>query len=145
ILMFVLVYDNSFEGLLTAIFEVYEYKLNPVVIYKSHQRLPMLFFQIRTVETSQEKANRVYAKLNEILGKAGMKRIDYAFLSENKESDNHILKAVQYILQAKEKGVLNDLSHPFVFKLMQYEKSVSRERHRMTAFVRFRLLEDGIY
>src|SRR5690606_23015003 len=54
-------------------------------------------------------------------------------------------KVVQYILQAKEKGVLSDLSNPSVFKLMQYEKSVSRERHRMTAFVRFRLLVDGIY
>ncbi len=143
--MFVLVYDNSFEGLLSAIFEVYEYKFNPVSIYKTNRNLPLLFTEIKKVETVPEKANRVYQKLHEILGKEGMRKIVYAFLSEDAECEDHILNAVKYVLATKDKRVLQDLSHPSVFRLMQYEKSVSRERHRMTAFVRFRLLEDGIF
>ncbi len=42
-------------------------------------------------------------------------------------------------------NVADDFSHQSVLHISKIAKMVSREKHRMEAFVRFRLLRDGIY
>ena len=49
--MDVLVYDKSFNGLLTAFFEVYEYKFKNPVIFKQDEAFGSLFGTHHTVHT----------------------------------------------------------------------------------------------
>ncbi len=68
-----IVYDGSFEGLLTAIFEVYEYKFPDPRLSAKNSAIP-LFGQQHLVHTSPEKAERVLKKLRSSFIRTGRNR-----------------------------------------------------------------------
>ena len=49
------------------------------------------------------------------------------------------------IPEHQNQGVENDYGHPDVLAVQQTSKKVHREKHRMEAFVRFQLTNDGLY
>ncbi|MCI5066631.1 TIGR03915 family putative DNA repair protein [bacterium] len=55
----------------------------------------------------------------------------------------HKLYALLWRLNKGEKALLNIPSDPLVLSLLRWEKAVERDRHKMTAFVRFRERENG--
>ena len=63
-------YDGSFEGLLTAVFEVYEYKISEPFICKNGAATGSLFGNTHEVRPDKIKADRVYKKLKEKLTKS---------------------------------------------------------------------------
>ncbi|MES2690741.1 MAG: TIGR03915 family putative DNA repair protein, partial [Bacteroidota bacterium] len=65
-------------------------------------------------------------------------------LPQREAIEDHMLKALQYSF-TENKNVLNDYGDPDVLVLKQTEKIMRRERHRMTAFVRFQLGTDQLY
>ncbi|MFD1630642.1 TIGR03915 family putative DNA repair protein [Pseudopedobacter beijingensis] len=143
--MVVLKYDGSVEGFYTLVFEVYEYAYQHVKIVKEDNTASFLFFESHTVQASAEKANRVYKKLVEVLGKSGMKLINYTLLSEQEGIENYILDVIRQCLAQKSAAFLKNYADPSVIRLSKMQKMVSREKHRMEAFVRFRLTHDDIY
>ena len=71
--MTTLLYDGTFEGLMTAIFEVYEYRFEPVkIIANEKYESESIFTDHHTVITNQEKADRVLKKVETNLGKKGV-------------------------------------------------------------------------
>ncbi len=140
----VLVYDGSFDGFLTCVFEVYELKLNQVSIRRKENVQESLFGSIREVSTDPAKADRVWKGISKKTSASGKTRIYHAFLSEDEAIENLLLRYIQYVFKS---GVQVDLdfSNPDVLKVTQIAKSVGREKHRMEAFVRFRLSKEGFY
>ncbi|MBO9660029.1 MAG: TIGR03915 family putative DNA repair protein [Chitinophagaceae bacterium] len=138
------VYDGSFAGLLTAIFEVYEYKFNDVQLYKDIDFSPGLFDAHHVVHTNAEKAKRVSVKLDEKMSRAAMEQFYRCFLAELPEMDNCLLRYARYTVSSKN-AVENDYSHPDILLVQQVSRKVYREKHRMEAFVRFQLTGDGLY
>lgn len=139
-----LIYDGSFEGMLTTIFETYEYKWKEVHIRKEGATIPQLFAEIRTVVTNEEKAKRVWKKLIGLFGSSGVRTLWISWLSEKETIEERILHAVRYAVKLNQ-NVLSDFGNPDVLELQQTAKSVGREKHRMEAFVRFQLTKDDIY
>ncbi len=139
-----LLYDGSFEGLLTAIFETYEYKWVDVHIRKEGSEVAQLFAEIRTVCTDESKAKRVWDKLVQLLDSKGMRTLWTAWLSELETIEDTILGVLRYAIGMKQ-DVLKDYGNLHVIQLQQTVKSVGREKHRMEAFVRFQLTKDNIY
>ncbi len=142
--MNLLTYDHSFEGFLTAIFEIYEYKLNAVEVRREGFPVPGLFTNLRKVVTDTQKADRVFVKLKSALGELGLHRIFYTLLSEDEDCEKHLLNVIRYALKTGD-NIISDFSHPSVLKIFQYAQMVGREKHRMEAFVRFKLASDEIY
>jgi len=142
--MHVLLYDGSFEGLLTVIFHVYEHKLTDVKIYRQEEARPILFGETINVAADNAKAKRVYQKLKEKLTPAALNQFYKTFLAELPLIEDHLLGYVQYVLAAKT-AVENNYSHADVLMLQQTSRKVDREKHRMEAFVRFQLTKDGLY
>lgn len=142
--MHTIVYDGSFEGWLTAVFEVYEYKTETAVIYRNTEVLPGLFGENRVVITQAAKAERVYQKLKKQLTPAALQQVYKTFLSEVPGIENHLLAYVKYVLAANG-FVENNYGHPEVLVIQQTSRKVQREKHRMEAFVRFQLTKDGLY
>lgn len=62
-----LVYDGSFAGLLTVIFEVYERKLTDVSIVREDLYQPHLYAAVRTITRDALKAARVWQGLQKKL------------------------------------------------------------------------------
>jgi probable DNA metabolism protein len=138
------IYDGSFDGLLTAIFEVYEYKLADVTIYKEQSARGNLFGRLHRAYTNKEKSTRVLKSLQLKLTVHACVQFYKAFLSELPSIENTLLRYVQYVLAAK-RGAENDFSNPDVLMILQTSRKVDRETHRMKAFVRFELAGDGLY
>lgn len=142
--MTVLVYDGSFAGLLTAIFEVYEYKMDQPSIQRNETATGSLFGNQHTVFTNKEKSKRVYKKLQERLSPKAVKQLYDAYLSEIKDIENVVLRYVQYALNTSI-TVENDFANAAVLTVQQTSRKVHKEKHRMEAFVRFQLTKDQLY
>lgn len=137
------VYDGSFEGFLTAVFEVCEYKFHDLALSSNNAPLP-LFGQQHIVHTSPEKAERVLKKLRSLLSAPVCKKIYEAHLSEQEDIANVLLRFIQYGLKSG-RAACDDFSHEAVLTLHQTLKKVHRERHRMEAFIRFQQSADGLF
>lgn len=142
--MHTILYDGSFDGWLTAVFEIYEYKMEAVAIYRNNKAIPCLFGETRTIVTQAAKAERVYQKLKKQLSPAALQQVYKTFLSELPGTENHLLGYTRYVLSTNA-VVENNYSHPEVLMLQQTSHKVQREKHRMEAFVRFQLTKDGLY
>ena len=142
--MNVVTYDGTMEGLLTAIFEIYEYKISTPHICDEAVANGSLFGNVHTVHTNTEKTNRVYRKLAEKLTKTSMLQVYSTFLSGLPGIENVLLRYIQYVL-ASQQSVEYDYSNADVLLVQQTSKKVHREKHRMEAFIRFQLTADQLY
>ncbi|MBC7627421.1 TIGR03915 family putative DNA repair protein [Ferruginibacter sp.] len=142
--MTVVVYDGSFEGLLTAVFEIYEYKLPQPFIARQTATTGSLFGETHIVITNVEKSTRVYQKIKAIVSLKTISQLYDVYLSEIKEIENVLLRFIQYALQSSI-SIENDYTNADVLLIQQTSKKVNREKHRMKAFVRFQLTKDQLY
>jgi probable DNA metabolism protein len=141
--MTIVVYDGSFAGLLTAVFEVYEYKFTAANICRENIS-GSLFGTTHTVTTNITKSQRVYKKLQDRLSPNAVRQLYVTYLSELKDIENVLLRYIQYALRTTI-AVENDLSNTDVLTVQQTSRKVQREKHRMEAFVRFQLTKDQLY
>ena len=137
-----LIYDGSFNGFLTAVFIAFEDRHNVVDIQKNNKVQNGLFSETETIFTHVEKAKRVW---NGIRNKSynAISTIYFAFLSEKDGIELILYNYVKKVMAQKEKQ--QDFSDDIVLYISQLAKKVGREKHRMEAFVRFQLTQDGIY
>ena len=142
--MNIVTYDGSFEGLLTAFFEVYEYKIEQPCICKEGNISASLFGKIHHSIFNEDKSSRVYEKLKNTLSPNSFSKLYAVYLSEIKDIENILFRFVQLVL-ANKNSVENDYSHPDVLTVQQTDKKVHREKHRMEAFVRFQCTKDKLY
>ena len=132
-----LLYDGSFEGFLSVVFAVFEYRYAQVDIVAQQRFAPSLFGGEETVYTDAGKATRVLTKVTALGGKEGSSMFLRAFLSEEQGIENHLLAVFREMLSAPDQKVLENFGHSSVLAVRKAAKSVSREVHRMKEFVRF--------
>lgn len=144
--MKILLYDGSFEGLLTSIFEVFEYKFkNAEIVAEQNFSTENLFADQHQVLTNAEKSARVLAKIEQISGKESIRILIRIFLSEHPHKERLFLKSIKDILQNPGVNVFQNLADPYMLEISKILKSMRREIHRMHAFVRFERLKDNLY
>lgn len=139
-----IVYDGSFEGLLTAIFQIYIHKIEMVSIMRAGDDTINLFDEKIIIHTDENESERVFTGLEKWLNKSAISKLVKVYLSELRGSEDLILRFVQKTFKCK-KNMMGDFSDPDVLAISKIIKSVHRERHRMEAFVRFKLTKDHIY
>ena len=138
------VFDGSFEGLLSALFDFYELKPASVSLVAQQHFQPGLLDEPHYVHRSEEKATRVWNGLKKKLSTDWQTRFYKTFLSETAESFQHLFDFARYIFD-NPKGSEVNYGHPSVIAIAKMDKSVNRERHRMKAFIRFQETADGIF
>lgn len=144
--MTTLLYDSTFEGLMTAVFEVFEYKYDVVeIVAQQNYSQENFFAETHEVITDFNKSDRVLKKLEENLGKQGISQLMMVYLSERKDFERLILSAVRHSIKHPKQNILQDFGNEDILEISKICRSVSRERHRMLAFVRFELLQDEVY
>ena len=81
--MSTLLYDSTFEGLMTAVFEVFEYKYDVVeIVAQQNYSQENFFAETHEVITDFKKSDRVLKKLEENLGKQGISQLMMVYFSE---------------------------------------------------------------
>jgi probable DNA metabolism protein len=143
--MILLSYDSTFEGFLTAVFEIYEFKYQNPKIIKKDDVQQNLFVDAIEIITDNSKSDRVIKKLNTQLESDGVRSLIYAFLSEKSGIEDVLFNVINYSVENPKVNILKDFANDNVLQIVQLTKSVGREKHRMEAFIRFEQLKDGIY
>ncbi len=138
-----LIYDGSYQGWLTAVFEAYEYKF-PEVSFAARGAAPLLFDKEHTVITDERKALRVLKGLYKHLSHEGVASIYKAFLSEIPGIENTMWAFAARAFSSKQ-NIESDLSNKVVWSVREAARRVRKESHRMKAFVRFRLAKDQLF
>lgn len=137
-------YDGSFEGLLSAVFDSYLYHEAPVSIEtESHSQLT-LDACYRHISTDTEKAQRVTDKIIKCSGYTAYKHMYYTYLSEKPLCEINI---AGYIKMCLRYGHSTDkhLTVPCVDFVLDASFRTGHEAHKYTGVVRFSELEGGIY
>jgi probable DNA metabolism protein len=138
-----LVYDSTFTGLMTAIFECYERKLFAVRIVNSEQAIDAFAMSMQVVSDAG-KANRVLKGLVARTSPQVAENVYACFLSEDEMREDILLLFCRYVFASKT-DVSRDFSHEAVLQVEKISKKVYREKHRLEAFVTFARMDDDLY
>ena len=134
------VYDGSFEGLLTAVFESFESRELPCSIVAEDEFVPTLF-ACKTVDTDPQKADRVRRGLKNVSADVwNAVRLGYLTCVEDRGTliNDFVHMAMHYGA-----GVMRMLADDTVSRLTKAVRALKQESHKYTGFVRFSISEDN--
>lgn len=138
-------YDGSFEGLLSAVFQIFAERIVPVdIVAESHSQLGLLD-QNRRVATDDTKAERVLSALDRKSDGRASLLVYKMFLSELPQFEISIFRFIKTIVDSRQGDVLGNYANPQTAEALRIEKMIGREVHRMHAFVRFQKSANGIF
>ncbi|WP_025741197.1 TIGR03915 family putative DNA repair protein [Aquimarina pacifica] len=142
----IILYDGSFDGFLCAVFLIYEQKVTHPIINKKNKSTPtQLFATTEEIHTEKQKAKRVWDGFKLKTTKTQQRMFFKAFLSEIKGVENTLFNYLRIVFMKEKTDTSIDYSNKDILKISQVAKMVQREKHRIEAFVRFRLTTDNIY
>jgi len=138
-------YDGSFDGLLTAIYEVYYRGEDPKKI-KSIEGLDQNFLDTYVhISTDYEKSRKVYNSIEKKISRDALENVYCVYLADREEDkDTYIYEYLKFGWKAGSK-VDSYLSDDRVLRVHAIKRRVDREVHRMMGFTRFSLLEGNVY
>lgn len=137
-------YDGTFEGLLTAVFEIYDRRLTHVKMEKGEIYNSAMFEDKIKIITDDVRAGRVLNGLKRKISATGIQRLYIAHLAEIAGEDDNIVGYIRYAFDAGQ-NIEEDYGNKFVMRVSEIVQMMRRERHRMEAFVRFQKLKDGTF
>ena len=138
------IFDGSFEGLLTAIFEYYERKPAAVQLVWDKYHQPSMMDECLEVINDEVKSKRVWEGLKKKLSPEWQQMFYKAYLSEQPQTFQDMFDFARYIFD-NPAGAEKNFGNAFVMAISKIDRKVNRERHRMKAFIRFQKTADGIY
>lgn len=142
--MVIFVYDKTFEGLLTVLFDAYARRSFPDLLLAEGEPFPLFYDEVVTVYTDDQKANRVWKGLEKRISTFALSCLGVAWLSEMPDIDSLLFRYMRKAIDAPTTIELN-LGDPDVLELSKVLKKVSNERLRVMQFFRFQKALDGTY
>jgi probable DNA metabolism protein len=137
-------YDGSFEGWLTVVFEAYERKRWPQQIMAEDRAQPGLFGPTDFISTNEAKADRVWKGLLRKISDTARNSLYRCFLSELPGVEMTLFAFVRLAFDGPA-GMEHNFAEACVRQVDRVSKQVHREKHRMEAFVRFQKTADGLF
>ena len=138
------IFDGSYVGLLCCVFEAFENKEFHANIIPEQMYQPEIFFTGKTIISEHERAERIITAIKKKFGVSVLNNIYQAYLSEDMKAFQSIFYVLIQLFKG-EKDILNNFGNEQVVYFHQTLKKVSRERHRMKAFIRFSKSSDGLF
>ncbi|MDR0937882.1 MAG: TIGR03915 family putative DNA repair protein [Mediterranea sp.] len=142
--MNVFVYDRTFDGVLTAVFDAYARKTFPDELLAEGDSLPLFYDELHTVVTDEEKAARVWRGLQKKLSASALGCLTQSWLSELPEMGMLLFRYIRKTVDAP-RSIETDFADPDVLRLAQIWKKVDWERMRLMQFARFQKAADGTF
>ncbi len=142
--MLIYIYDGTFEGLLTCIFEGYNRKQFPDGIEQEGKQSGNMFAETIKIESDSRKAKRVWKGIQQRISAKNKQLLYHAFLSEEENMEMKILRFALRLF-GEEVNIETDFGDPDVLDVVQNARKVKKEAMRMMQFVRFQQTKDGLY
>ncbi len=138
-------YDGSFDGFLTVVFEIYASKQPPVQIMNERNRQLNMFDSMQEVITDVEKSGRVW---NGLVSRSNTKvsRMFYlAFASELPGIEMKMFRYLEKLFADTTGNYHKNLIDKDSFELYNIARKVGKEIHRFHGSIRFQQTSDGLF
>lgn len=148
---YVLLCEDSMEGILSGVYEAYRFKKEYKI--ESHDAIHLsvdnpvtyrLFTEYRTIETNYGNADKVIGTIRGRLGEEVYYRLCLAMVSCFEEKADAVYHTIVSALRTNDKMIMDRLGEDWVQKTFQYARASSNELGHMMEFTRFSELEGGI-
>ncbi|MCQ2061831.1 MAG: TIGR03915 family putative DNA repair protein [Fibrobacter sp.] len=149
--MLSILYDSTFEGFLSVVFEVYRQHLDvgdivPDRPYDSvSSKTADLFMQPFRIETSEESAKRLTRAIVNKAGEDVFNLLQTAFRSEEPLVEMNILAYLRKLFAAESPDYAKNPASEEMLPLLKTAQAVRREAGNMLGMVRFDKTQDGMY
>lgn len=142
--MKIFVYDRTFDGLLSAVFDAYSLKSFPDALLSESDSFPLFYDDSHVVVTEQEKFVRVWNCLEKKLSDSALRCLTQSWLSELPEVGMLIFRYICKTINTSH-SIETNFSDSDVLALARIWKKVNWERIRLMQFVRFQKTADGTF
>lgn len=136
----VLLYDGSFEGFLSLVYEVYYEKLHVSNIIKQMPQ-SLLFERFHEIFTDEVKAQKVLEAITKHFTKEQQRTLFNIFLCDTREHEMALLEFIK--VGFKNPKELQNITNANLFYIQNLEKELLSLVHKMYGFTRFEELDDG--
>lgn len=136
----ILLYDGSFEGFLSLVYEVYYEKLAVSSIVKKMPET-LLFERFHEIFTDEAKARKVLDAMTKHFTKEQQRTIFNIFLCDTRAYEMALLEYIR--IGFKNPKELRNITNASLFYIQNLEKELLCLVHKMYGFTRFEELEDG--
>ena len=143
--MLVYLFDNTLDGLLTAVFDSFFLKQQDVTLLAEGEQLPLFADEPHHVVTDGEKAERVWKGLEKQLSNDGLHMITISWLSEERTLNQPLFNFICKVFRLKVKNLERNASDADVLEVRNCCRRVLHEQLRMKQFIRFQKAKDGTY
>ncbi len=143
-MMLYYIYDGTFDGLLTAVYDAYYEKDFPEQIVALNNFTDNFLIRRRYIQTDMEKSKKVHDAIVKKISKGALTNIMYAYLSEHENAGIYILEYLRFGFKVG-KIVDSYLSDDRVYNINRLIMKISREKHLLLGIIRFRMLQNSIY
>ena len=145
--MFTFTFDNTLDGLLTAVFDSFALHQPSVQLLTEGEQLPLFAAEPHRVVTDEEKAARVWKGLEKHLSAAGLRIITLSWLSEERLLNQPLFNFICKVFSqpAGARSIEYNASDEDVLAVRNTCRRVLHESQRMKQFVRFQKAKDGTY
>lgn len=136
-------YDGTFDGLLTIVFDSYANKILPQKIYSQDEYVSNFLDKTLFIKSDYEKSQRVFNGIEKNIGYDALYNSYNAFLSNEKEKEIYILK---YLCNGFDIGpkINNMLTVSYVFKIINMRRKALAECHKLKGLLRFQEVSDNL-
>ena len=138
------IYDGSFSGLLTAIYQAFTGKERPAKIIGKEFYQENLFAEKIEIKTEAQAADRVAQAIKRKISARTLRLIYYVFLSEQEGAADIIFSFLELGFKIGQK-LDGHYTDPTVLKTNRLAKRVSLELHRLLGLIRFQEIDHGIF
>ena len=152
--MIVYVFDNTLDGLLTAVFDSFFLHQQPEYLLAEGEQLPLFADEPHRVVTDSEKAERVWKGLEKHLSNDGLHMITISWFSEERTLNQPLFNFICKVFREPKGSACRDFqslslernaSDPDVLEVRNTCRRVLHEQLRMKQFIRFQKAKDGTY
>jgi len=147
--MTVYIFDQTFDGVLSAVFDAYFRRQSPDLLLGEGEQLPLFCEKTYKVVTSEEKAQRVWTGLEKRLSKEGLHLMMVSWQSEEKKLSTPLFRYIYKVFEPHRQDGSASIEHNYADPDVLYVRNTARrvlhEQLRMKQFVRFQKAKDGTY
>lgn len=137
-------YDGTLDGFLSLVFDCFSSKTLPQKIHAKSYYVPNFLEKTIYIDSDDQKASRIFQGIEKNIGYLALENTYYAFLCNQKEKENNLLK---YLCDGFQKGpkINTLLTIPYVYQVMAMKKKSVRECHRLKGLVRFQEMNENLF
>ena len=137
------VYDGSFVGFLTIVFDSYSNKVLPQKIYSYKDYVENFLDKVLYIKTDYEKSKRVFDGIEKNICYESLYNSYNAFLSNEKDKEIYILK---YLCNGFDVGpkINNMITTSYVFKVINMRRKALAECHKLKGLLRFQEIGNNL-